>query len=152
VFRGGKIRFLVATSLAVVSAAAVNCVGVRTDIVGRIFLLSLVAVSVFGIWIGLPLYSYLRSRNRASALNVTFSIACVYGVVYFLLTLFHLSDVTFESWSGQVTIRNGLLTLHGIVLLLGATLEVIAVGSLSNFLFWLIYVRPSRDVGRPLPR
>jgi hypothetical protein len=138
------LRFVVAFVLSICVAAGLNTPSWPQAVMWRAFVLYLIGAVAFGIWIGLPTYSFLRSRYKDSMLNVVVLVAAMYGVVYFLVRIFLGSSTSIESIDNVAVVKNGLPTLHGLALILLATGEVAAIGCAANLIFWLIFARFSR--------
>jgi hypothetical protein len=138
------IRFVAAFVLSICVAAGLNSLTWPQAVMWRAFVLYLIGALIFGIWIGLPTYSFLRSRYKDSVLNVVVLVAALYGVAYFLVRIFLGSSTSIESIDNIAVVKNGLPTLHGLSLIFLATGEVVAIGCAANLIFWLIFARPFR--------
>ena len=144
------LRFVTALLVSVCLAASLNSFIWPQSVMWRAFILYLICAAAFAIWIGLPVYSYLRSRRKDSLINAVVVPALIYGVVYFVIRVCLSLSTSVESIDGVKVVDGGLLTLHGLALVLLAAVEVAAIGCLANLAFWLIFARSFRKPPDPI--
>lgn len=96
---------------------------------------------IFALFIGLPIYSYLVSKNNAHILNSVFFIAFVYSAVYFLLRFALSLSINVESINGLKVVSDGFFTLYGLAAVLVSSLNVFLIGCFSNLAFWFVFAR-----------
>lgn len=138
------LRYLIAFLTAICVAAVLSSFTWLGGEMLRAFPLYLIGAAVFGIWVGLPIYSFLRSRRKDSIVNTVVVIALAYGIIYFLLRIGLSMLVDAEAVDGVAWVKDGLLTFRGLAAVALATVEVIGTGCIANFTFWIAFGRRER--------
>ncbi|WP_152625087.1 hypothetical protein [Xanthomonas albilineans] len=139
--RANVFRFSIAFALSVCLAAGLSALAWPIAMMARAFVLYLIFALFFALWIGLPAYSFLRSKYKDSMFCVVVIVSIVYGFVYFIIRIFLKSSEKVEIVDGVSIVKNGILTLSGLYSLICSAGEVFVIGCASNLIFWIIFAR-----------
>jgi hypothetical protein len=137
------LRFAVALLVAIFLSAALDSLFFfwPRPIMGPVFIVYVFCAAALAVLIGLPIYSYQRSRHKDNLTNSVGIIAFIYGAVYLVGRACLVLNTTSETIDGVKIVDGGLYTLHGWGFVLVSTAEVVTIGCLANLAFWLLFAR-----------